>query len=134
MKIQKFEGMIGPCGIFDDSLGMTNDEVPVSLENNVYSDAMNLDGCNYTALLLDSLDLNLLRPNLRSYIRNAILNKAQTSFVYGELLRPFNKACKELGIECNPHITPDGIFINMEDYFTWQKLYFHHPTKSEKRA
>lgn len=134
MRIIKFEELQGPCALYDANRGTTNDASAALTEGDIYSDLMNKAANTFSILLPSHLNFKDFHGDIRSYFYKAINLRASSNFTYREALRDFEKEKEKYGITSPAHLTPDGIFCSMKDYFTWQKLYYKHSTKSGRQS
>ena len=112
MKIKEYPELKYPCCEYDTDLLSSCDVVPNLGENDTIGDSLNHLTNSALGLNLNYLDLSVIK-DFREYFINAIHYRARN-------------ACAK--------VTPDGLFVDMEDYQRWQNKYFKHPIKSYKEG
>lgn len=133
MKIKEYPELKYPCCEYDTDILSSCDVVPNLEENDTIGDSLNHLTNSALGLNLNYLDLSVIK-DFREYFINAIHYRARSSFVYNELIFDYNYLLHKKGINACAKVTPDGLFVDMEDYQRWQNKYFKHPIKSYKEG
>lgn len=129
MQVKEYSELKYPCCEYDSELFSSCDVVPSLKDGDLIGDATNHLINSEIGLNLNYLDLSVI-SDFRKFFNDAIHYKTKWKFIYNELIFDYNYVLHKKGINACVRSTPDGLFVDMDDYQRWQNVYFKHPTKS----
>lgn len=131
MRIKEYPELKYPCCEFDAELLSSCDVFPNLKEEDLVNKAINHLTNSSIGLNLNYLDLSVIKDFKRFFI-DSIHYRAKWVSFYKEVIFDYIYYLHKKGIYTCVKCTPDGLFVDMDDYQRWQTNYFKHPIKSYK--
>ena len=131
MQVKEYPELKYPCYEYSTDNISSCDVVPSLEEGDLISDSINHLTNSDLGLNLNYLDLSLIK-DFKKFFNDAIHYRAKSIFIYNELIFDYNYFLHKKGINACVKSTPDGLFVDMDDYQRWQNKYYKHPVEAYK--